>query len=181
MSEEKDLRVVYATFQHEEAASLAAKLDEAGIPSEVRLVVQASREKEALALIEGYLQSIGAAPSEEAAPAADEGGDLLPCPNCEATGIRLGKPCPGCGFRIAKAVAEPVAVGAHTPEARTFCPECREPFTLASGKCADCAEELEPLEGGDRLCPQRTHVLYRDTVGGSVCKACRGVWIDVAP
>lgn len=181
MSDEHDLRVVFRTSHHEEAASLAEKLAEAGIPSEARLVVQASREKDALLLIEGYMQSIGAAAHEEKPPAAEEGSDLLPCPNCEAVGIRLGKSCPGCSFRIWKAAEAPVSVHAHTPEARSFCPECREPFTLEAGNCADCVEELEPLEGGDRLCPALTHVLYRDTVGGFVCKACRGVWVDVAP
>lgn len=180
MSEEKDLRVVFRTSHHEEAAALAERLAESGIPSEARLVVQASREAEALQIIEGYMQSIGAAPNEDKSEASDGAEDLLPCPNCEAVGIRLGKPCAGCGFRIAKAGAAPVAVSAHTPEARTFCPECREPFTLGSGTCADCAEELEPLEVGDLLCPALTHVLYRDTVGGHVCKACEAVWVDVA-
>ena len=181
MSDEKDVSVVFRTSQPDEAPALAARLFEAGIPFEVRIAVQASREKEAVALIEGYMQSIGAAPNEEK-PAEEAGAEeLLPCPNCEAVGIVLRRPCAGCGFMVLKAAAPPVPVREHTPSAKTFCPECRELVTFASGKCGTCGEELEPLEGGDRLCPELTHVLYRDTVGGSVCKACERVWIDVAP
>ena len=180
MTEESDLRVVFRPSQFAEASSLAEKLGESDIPAEIRIVVPAAREAEAVSLIEGYMQSIGAAPNEER-PAGDEAEDLLPCPNCEAVGIALRKACPGCGFAILKAGAPPVSVGEHAPEARAFCPECRDVTTFASGKCDVCREELEPLESGDRLCPELTHVLYRDTVGGFVCKACRRVWIDVAP
>lgn len=180
MNDERDLRVVFRTSQFAEASALAERLGEADIPAEVRIVVQASREKEAVALIEGYMQAIGAAPNEEK-PEAAEAEDLLPCPNCEAVGIALRKACPGCGFAILKAAEPPVPVLEHTPNARAFCPECRDVTTFPSGTCDVCREELEPLEGGDRLCPELMHVLYRDTVGGSVCKACKRVWIDVAP
>lgn len=179
MSDEQDLRVVFRTSQYAEASSLAEKLGEADIPAEVRIVVQASREKEAVALIEGYMQSIGAAPNEEK-PEAGEAEDLLPCPNCEAVGIALRKACPACGFEVLKAAAPPVPVAEHAPSARSFCPECRDVTTFPSGTCDVCREELEPLENGDRLCPNLNHVLYRDTVGGFVCKACERVWIDVA-
>ena len=60
----------------------------------------AAREAEAVSLIEGYMQSIGAAPNEER-PAGDEAADLLPCPNCEAVGIALRKACPGKVVNIA--------------------------------------------------------------------------------
>lgn len=181
MTDEKDVRVVFRTSQPDEAPSLAARLFEAGIPFEVRIAVQASREKEAVALIEGYMQSIGAAPNEEKPGPEQEAEELLPCPNCEAVGIALRKACSGCGYDILKADAPPVFVSLHAPSARSFCPECRDLTTFPSGKCEVCREELEPLESGDRLCPELSHVLYRDTAGGFVCKACERVWIDVAP
>lgn len=183
MSAENETRVVLRTSQPGEADALAALLADANIPLEIQIVVQASRESEAVALIEAHMRSIGAAPSEDkpAAVAEKDGEDaLLPCPNCEAVGITLHNPCGGCGFEILKADAQPALVKEHAPGARTFCPECRDPLTFAAGKCARCSEELEPLDGGDRLCPNLTHVLYRDTVGGVVCKACKRVWVALA-
>jgi hypothetical protein len=177
VSEDSDLRVVFRTSQHAEASSLAAMLDDAGIPSELRIVVQASREGEAIGMIEGYMRSIGAAPHEEA-PEEEPADALLPCPNCETAGIALHRPCKGCGYEILRAEAAPSTVKAHSPAAKTFCPECRDPLTHAAGRCK-CGEELEPLESEDRLCPSLAHVLYRDTVGGVVCKACRRVWVDL--
>lgn len=177
MNDESETSVVFRTSQPEETPALAGRLFEADIPFEVRIVVPASREKDAVALIEGYMQSIGAAPSEEKPEAPDE---LLACPNCEAVGIALRKACSGCGFEILRAAAPPVSVGEHAPSARSFCPDCREVTTFPSGACGTCGTELEPLESGDALCPQQTHVLYRDTVGGHVCKACKRVWVDVA-
>lgn len=126
------------------------------------------------------MRSIGAAPNEEKPETSEEAADLLPCPNCEAVGIALRRACAGCGCAILKAEAPPSSVHEHAPDARSFCPECRFPLTYASGKCLACGEELEPLESGDRLCPSLEHVLYRDTVGGIVCKACKRVWVDVA-
>ncbi len=178
MSDEKDFSVVFRTSQAAEAPEIAGRLADAGIPFEVRIVVQAPREPEAVALIEAYMQSIGAAPNEEK-PAPDEEDALLPCPNCEAPGIALGRKCAGCGYAILPAEAPPISVKGHAPAARSFCPECRDPLTFAGGNCASCREELEPLESGDLLCPSLEHVLYRDTVGGAVCKACERVWVDV--
>lgn len=183
MSDEGELRVVFRTSQPDEAPALAARLGDMGIPVEIRLVVQAAREQEAVSVIEAYMQSIGAAPHEEKPEAGSkaEGDDaLLPCPNCEAVGITLRNPCAGCGFEILPADAPPALVKEHAPGARTFCPECRDPLTFPVGKCVRCSEELEPLESGDRLCPNLTHVLYRDTMGGIVCKACRRVWVELA-
>jgi len=179
MSDEKDVSVVFRTSQADEAPALAARLADAGIPFEVRIVVQAEREAEAVAQIEAYMHSIGAAPNEEKPDAPDEAEALLPCPNCEAVGIALNKTCSGCGFEILRTDAAPALVAEHAPEARSFCPECRDPLTFPSGKCGACGEELEPLEAGDRLCPTLQHVLYRDTVGGFVCKACERVWVDL--
>lgn len=179
MSDERDAAVVFRTSQPDEAPALAGRLFEAGIPFEVRIVVQPSREQEAIKLIEEYMHSIGAAPSEDKPESAEAEG-LLPCPNCEAVGISLRKPCAGCGYEILPAGEPPVFVKEHAPGARTFCPECRDALTFPSGACAACGEELEPLETGDRLCPEQLHVLYRDTVGGVVCKACKRVWIDAA-
>lgn len=184
MSAEHETRVVLRTSQPGEADALAGLLADAGIPLEIQIVVQAAREQEAVSLIEAHMRSIGAAPSEEKPSAAEEpaGEDaLLACPNCEAAGISLLAPCAGCGFKILRAAAPPERVQAHAPGSLTFCPECRDPFTFPAGKCERCDEDLEPLDGGDRLCPNLTHVLYRDTVGGFVCKACGSVWVDVAP
>lgn len=180
MSDEKDISVVFRTSQPDEAPAIAGRLTEAGIPFEVRIVVQAAREQEAVSVIEAYMQSIGAAPHEDKPEAAEEADALLPCPNCEAVGITLRKPCTGCGYEILVADAPPVFVKEHAPGAQSFCPECRDPLTFPSGKCGACHEELEPLESGDRLCPSLKHVLYRDTVGGFVCKACERVWVDLA-
>lgn len=183
MSAESETRVVLRTSQPGEADALAVLLADAGIPLEIQIVVQASREPEAVALIEAHMRSIGAAPSAEKAaePEETDGEEaLLPCPNCEAAGIVLHQPCGGCGFEILKADSPPATVKGHAPGARTFCPECRDPLTFAAGKCARCSEELEPLESGDLLCPNLTHVLYRDTVGGVVCKACKRVWVALA-
>jgi hypothetical protein len=180
VSDEQETSVVFRTSQPDEAPVVAGRLLEAGIPFEVRVVVQAEREQEALAVIEAHMRSIGAAPHEDKPEAKEELDELLPCPNCEAPGVRLRKPCAGCGYEILPAEAPPVPVKEHTPGARTFCPECRDPLTFPSGACARCGEELEPLESGDLLCPSLTHVLYRDTVGGAVCKACRRVWIELA-
>lgn len=179
MNDEGEHSVVFRTSQPDEAPALAARLIDAGIPLEIRIVVQAERENEAVELIEAYMRSIGAAPHEEAAPEPSSAEALLACPNCEAAGIALRRPCKGCGYEIAQAEAEPTTVKAHSPAAKTFCPECRDPLTHAAGRCK-CGEELEPLESADRLCPALAHVLYRDTVGGAVCKACRRVWVDVA-
>lgn len=178
MSGENELRVVFRTSQHGEAEVLAARLNDADIPTEIRIVVPASRETDAVTLIEAHMKSIGAEPSDEAAPvqAATEG--LLSCLNCAAVGLTLHAPCSGCGFEILTAPdAEPPFVKDHATGSRTFCPNCRDPFTFPSGACRACGEELEPLESGDRLCPNLTHVLYRDTEGGLVCKACRRVWV----
>lgn len=198
-AEEKDLAIVFRTAQYTEAASLTAMLNDAKIPAvmfgaqhntmvlmgggeafAIRIAVPAEYEKESVALIEAYMQSIGSAPTEEPESAGGEEDVLLPCPNCEAVGIALRKPCAGCGYEILRAGETPVSVREHTPDARSFCPECRDPLTFSSGECGRCGEELEPLEKGDRICPALEHVLYRDTVGGDVCKACRRVWVDVA-
>lgn len=180
MSEERADPVVFRTSQPDETPAVAGRLLEADIPFEIRIVVQPEREQEAVALIEGYMQSIGAAPNEDKPQAEAELDELLPCPNCEAPGILLHKPCAGCGYAILKATVAPTFVKNHAPGARSFCPECRDPLTFPSGKCGRCGEELEPLETGDRLCPALTHVLYRDTVGGFVCKACERVWVDLS-
>ncbi len=200
MSDESALSVVFRTSQYAEAATLTSMLNAAGIPAEmlganqntmvvggggemfaIRIVVHASYEKEAVALIEAYMQSIGAAPHEENPETNGETDALLPCPNCETVGLTLRAPCSGCGFEIRTAPdQEPPLVKDHAAGSRTFCPECRDPLTFPSGQCSACAEELEPLENGDRLCPSLAHVLYRDTVGGFVCKACKRVWVDVA-
>ena len=181
MRDEHELRVVFRTSQHGEAETLAARLNEADIPTEIRIVVPASRETEAVALIEAHMKSIGAAPHEEKPETSVEAESLLPCPNCGSVRIALRKPCAGCGYEILTADTPPVFVKEHAPGARAFCPECRDPLTFQSGTCGSCGEELEPLESGDRLCPSLTHVLYRDTVGGFACKACARVWIDLAP
>lgn len=180
MSEDNEPSVVFRTSQPGEAETLAGWLNDAGIPSEIRLVVPASREADAIAIIEAYMKSIGAAPNEEP-PATSETESLLPCLNCETPGIALHKPCRGCGFTIFKSGAPTPSVLEHAPGVKTFCPECRDPLTLAAGACPACSEELEPLEAADRLCPSREHVLYRDTVGGAVCKACKRVWVDLDP
>lgn len=177
MSEDRDDAVVFRTSQPDEAPLVAGRLADAGIPFEIRIVVQAEREAEAVAQIEAHMRAIGAAPNEE--KAVEDAESLLPCPNCEAVGIALGRRCEGCGFEIRSLDAPPALVKEHAPGARTFCPECRDPLTFASGNCAACSEELEPLEAGDRLCPSRQHVLYRDTVGGFVCKACERVWVEL--
>lgn len=196
MSEDNALGVVFQTAQYAEAAAIAAMLNDARIPAElfnaqhnalltfggdafaVRVVVPAERAEEAIALIEDYMKSIGAAESRE--PAKSDAEDaLLPCPNCEKPGIALREKCSGCGYAILPAEAPPVSVKEHAPGARTFCPECRGPLTFPSGTCASCGEELEPLEKGDLLCPPLEHVLYRDTVGGWVCKACERVWVEL--
>lgn len=178
-TDEKDLRVVFRTSQHAEASVLSGLLADADIPSETRIVVQAEREAEAIAVIEAHMKSIGAAPSKEKLEADADQDELLPCPNCEAPGIVLHAPCAGCGFEILAADGPLESVQEHAPGSLTFCPECRDPLTFASGACARCSEALEPLESADRLCPNLTHVLYRDTAGGAVCKACRRVWVDV--
>jgi hypothetical protein len=179
VSDEADHSVVFRTSQPDETPTIAARLINAGIPLEIRIVVQAAREKEAVELIESYMASIGAAPHEAAPePGAEDEDPLLPCPNCEAVGISLHRPCKGCGYEILRAESAPSTVKAHSPAARSFCPECRDPLTHASGRCK-CGEELEPLEAADRLCPTLAHVLYRDTTGGVVCKACRRVWVDL--
>jgi hypothetical protein len=197
--EDNELRVVFRTSQYGEAAALTAMLNDATIPAEmlganqntmmvpggggemfaIRIIVPATREGEAIAVIEDYMKSIGAAPQEEA-PEAAEPDALLACPNCETVGIMLHRPCPGCGYEIQTAHAPLAFVKEHARGALTFCPECRDPLTLASGQCRTCSEELEPLESGDLLCPTLEHVLYRDTVGGIACKACKRVWVDVA-
>lgn len=179
MSEEHEESVVFRTSQPDETPTLAARLADAGIPFEIRIVVQASREREAIAQIEAHMHAIGAAPNEQKPADEAEAEGLLPCPNCEAVGIALGKECMGCGFEVRSLEAPPALVKAHAAGARSFCPECRDPLTFASGKCAACSEELEPLEAGDRLCPSLKHVLYRDTVGGLVCKACERVWVEL--
>lgn len=177
MNDDKDLRVVFRTSQHDEVSVLGDLLASARIPCEVRIVVQPEREGEALALIEAHMKDIGAGLAEE--KAEDAGADdLLPCPNCEAPGIVMNSPCPSCGYEILQAAGVPESVQAHAPGSLTFCPECRDPLTFAAGQCARCSEALEPLESGDRLCPNLTHVLYRDTTGGAVCKACKRVWVD---
>jgi len=181
LSAENELRVVFRTSQAGEAESLAARLNDADIPTETRIVVPASREQEAVALIEAHMKSIGAAAQEENPATSEDADVLLPCPNCEAVGLTLHAPCAGCGYEILTAPgAQPVLVKDHAAGSRTFCPNCRDPFTFPSGACRACGEALEPLESGDRLCPNLTHVLYRDTAGGVVCKACRRVWVDLA-
>ena len=198
MSDDNTLTTVFRTSLYAEAIMLCSMLGDARIPAEmlgantsgmviggggeilaIRIVVPASFEAEAVALIEAYMKSVGAAPAEENAPTAEEG--LLPCPNCAATGLTMHAACPGCGFSIRPApLDKPALVKEQGAGARTFCPECREPFTFPSGTCRACSEELEPLESGDRLCPSLTHVLFRDTAGGFVCKACETVWVDLA-
>ncbi len=180
MTDDKDLRVVFRTSQHAEAGALGDLFEEAGLPCEVRIVVRPEDETKAIALIEAHMKAIGAEPTEENAAAPADEDELLPCPNCEVPGIRLHAPCGGCGFEILNADGPPAGVQEHAPGALTFCPECRDPLTFAIGACANCSEALEPLESGDRLCPNLTHVLYRDTVGGFVCKACKRVWIAPA-
>ncbi len=180
MSDEQADPIVFRTSQPDETPAVAGRLVEAEIPFEIRIVVQPEREQEAVALIEAYMQSIGAAPNEARPEAKSELDELLPCPNCEAPGVTLRKPCTGCGYAILAVDAPPAPVKEHSPAARSFCPECRDPLTFPSGKCARCGEELEPLETGDKLCPSLKHVLYRDTVGGFVCKACERVWVELA-
>lgn len=187
--------VVLRTAQYTEAMAVAAMLNDAGVPAEtlgahhntmvlggggeafaIRVAVPPSREAEAVALIEAYMHSIGAGPAadeEPEAPPADEG--LLPCPNCERVGLTLRRPCPGCRYEVRALEKELLSVD----DARSFCPECRLPNTHASGKCADCSAELEPIERADHLCPEKElHVLYRDTKGGAACPACKTVWVD---
>lgn len=197
MSDENALAIVFRTSQYAEAMMLCSMLGDARIPAEmlganqsgmiiggggelmaIRIVVPASFEAEAVALIEAHMKAIGFEPHADA-PATEGADALLPCPNCEKVGLTLHAQCPGCGFEILTADAPPVFVKDHAPGARSFCPECRDPLTFPSGKCGACHEELEPLESGDRLCPSLKHVLYRDTVGGFVCKACERVWIDL--
>ncbi|MEK7233436.1 MAG: hypothetical protein AAB268_06450 [Elusimicrobiota bacterium] len=180
MSDETELRVVFRTSQPDETSALASKLTDMGIPVEIRLVVSASHEQEAVSVIEAHMQSIGAAPHEDKPETNEEADALLPCPNCEAVAIALRKPCAGCGYEILAADAPPAFVKRHAAGALSFCPECRDPLTFLSGKCGACGEELEPLENDDRLCPSLKHVLYRDTAGGFVCKACERVWVDLA-
>ena len=180
MSEETEPTVIFRTSHYPEVETLAAQLEEAGIPIEIRLAVPAANEPQAVALLEAHMEAIGAAPHKEMPEKTEEADALLPCPNCEALGLTLGKPCAGCGYKILPAAAPPVSVKTHTPGAQSFCPECRDPLTFSSGKCGACGEEYEPLESGDLLCPALTHVLYRDTVGGFVCKACRLVWVELA-
>jgi hypothetical protein len=195
VSDGNDPVVVLRTAQYTEAMAVAAMLNDAEIPAEtlgahhntmvlggggeafaIRVAVPASREREAVALIEAYMHSIGAGPAADAEPEAppqEEG--LLACPNCERTGLTMRRPCPGCGFEVRVLENELIPVD----DAKTFCPECRLPSTHASGDCADCRVELEPLESADRLCPKELHVLYRDTKGGAACPACKVVWADV--
>lgn len=180
MSDEHESAVVFRTSQPGEAEALAARLEEQGIPVEIRIAVPADREGEALGLIEAHMKYIGAAPQEEVPSPETKTEDLLPCPNCETPGIALNRQCSDCGFAILPAGATPVSVKAHAPGAKSFCPECRDPLTYAAGECKKCGEELEPLEASDRLCPTLQHVLYRDTVGGVVCQACKKVWVDLA-
>ena len=176
----EDGRIVFRTSQPDEAPAIAERLTAANMPFEIRIAVQEEREEEALRLIESYMQSIGAAPASEE-PAQSEDESLAPCPNCEAPGIALRRQCGSCQFDIVALESPAPPVVDHVPGARSFCPECRDPLTFAAGACPRCREELEPLESGDRLCPEKTaHVLFRDTVGGAVCKACRRVWIDLA-
>lgn len=179
MSDEAEVRVVFRTSQPDEVSVLATRLLDAGIPLEIQIVVQAEREQEAIASIEAHMQSIGDAPHADKSGEKEEEDPLLPCPNCEAVGIALQKPCLSCGYEILQADAPPVLIKEHAPGALSFCPECRDPLTFPSGKCLACGEELEPLESGDRLCPSLKHVLYRDTVGGFACKACARVWVDL--
>ena len=65
MSDEKDYRVVFRTSQPDEAPTIAGRLADADIPFEIRIVVQESREAQAIGLIEAHMQSIGAAPHED--------------------------------------------------------------------------------------------------------------------
>ncbi|UPT73184.1 MAG: hypothetical protein M0D55_14990 [Elusimicrobiota bacterium] len=171
-----DGRVVFRTSQPDEAPVIAERLSDAGIPFEIRIVVQDEREGDALALIEAHMRLIGSEPAADAAqPPHEDDADLLPCPNCERVGIRLGAACGGCGFAVTSLKSAPAPV-----DGRSFCPECRQPTTFPSGTCADCGVELEPLEPADRLCPEKgVHVLYRDTKGGAACPACKVVWADV--
>ena len=181
MSDETDYRIVFRTSQPDETPTIAARLVESDIPFEIRIVVQDSRETEAVALIEAYMQSIGASPASVASEAASPEDALLPCPNCEAVGLAMNNPCAGCGFDVRPLTSRPPLVKEFASSARSFCPECREPLTFPSGACPRCSEELEPLESGDRMCPEtKAHVLYRDTEGGAVCKACRTIWVDLA-
>lgn len=174
-----DGRIVFRTSQPDEAPAIAERLAAANMPFEIRIAVQEERESEAISIIEGYMNSIGAAPHEEPAPASDDEA-LAPCPNCEAPGIALRRPCGKCGFDIRALEDKPPSVRDNIPGARSFCPECRDPLTFDSGQCPRCQEELEPLESGDRLCPEsNAHVLFRDTVGGIACPACRAVWVDL--
>lgn len=198
MSDENALAIVFRTSQYAEAVMLCSMLGAARIPAEmlganqsgmiiggggellaIRIVVPASFEAEAVALIEAHMKAIGFEPHADA-PASEGADSLLPCPNCEKVGLTLHAQCPGCGFEIRPApLDQPALVKDQAAGARSFCPECRDPFTFPSGKCPACHEELEPLESGDRLCPSLTHVLYRDTAGGFVCKACERVWIEL--
>ncbi len=171
-----DEAVVFRTSQPDEAPLVAGRLLDAGIPFEVRVVVQAAREAEAVALIEGHMAAIGSEPTPGySAPASDDDGGVF-CPNCEKPGLDPRRPCAGCGF-AAKTLKTELA---RVADAKTFCPGCRYPSTFASGKCADCAEELEPLEAADRLCPAGEHVILRDTKGGAACTACKTVWVDLS-
>ena len=110
-----------------------------GIPVEIRLVVSASHEQEAVSVIEAHMQSIGAAPHEDKPETNEEADALLPCPNCEAVAIALRKPCAGCGYEILAADAPPAFVKEHAAGALSFCPECRDPLTFLSGNAAPAA------------------------------------------
>jgi len=179
VTDDKDSRVVLRTSQSGEAGAIGDLFEESGLPFEIRVAVRPEDEARAIALIEAHMKAIGAAPAEEKSESEPVEDDLLPCPNCEVPGIHLHQPCGGCGFEILQATAPLANVQAHAPGSLTFCPECRDPLTFASGACPRCSEALEPLESADRLCPNLTHVLYRDTKGGAACKACRRVWVDV--
>jgi hypothetical protein len=176
---EEGRAIVFRTPSANEAAAVRDALERAGIPNESQVAVPAEREEEAVRVIEALMSDAGIKPLDGEAPVeGPDDGVGFPCPNCEKTAM-LGEPCPGCGFEVRAGLDPlPPLVSEHEPDARSFCPECRGPLTFEWGACKTCGTEVEPLEKGDRLCPELTHVLFRDTVGGFACQVCKTVWVS---
>lgn len=180
MSEESRSIVFRSPAVHE-ASAVHEALERAGIPNEAQIAVPAEMEEKALEVIEALMADAGIKPLAGDAPVeGPDDGVGFPCPNCEKKAM-IGEPCPGCGFDVRPELEPlPPLVSAHEPDAKSFCPECRGPLTFAWGACKTCGTEVEPLEKDDRLCPALTHVLYRDTVGGHACQACKTAWVSAS-